>query len=42
MSSPNYIALLVVDQHGRITAAIAMLWMSIGVAVMKKMINFDF
>ena len=42
LSSPNYIALLWSTSHGRITAVIAMMWMSIGVAVMKKMINFDF
>ena len=42
LSSPKYISLLWITQHGRIVAAIAILWMSIGAAVMKKMINFDF
>lgn len=42
LSSPKYISLLWSTQHGRIVSAIAILWMSIGVAMMKKMINFDF
>lgn len=42
LSSPKYISLLWTTQHGRIVAAIAIFWMSIGVAMMKKMINFDF
>jgi tight adherence protein B len=42
MSSPQYISLLWSTQHGRIIAAIAIFWMSIGVAMMKKMIAFDF
>jgi tight adherence protein B len=42
LSSPKYISLLWTTQHGRIVAAIAIFWMSIGVAMMKKMISFDF
>jgi tight adherence protein B len=42
VSSPKYISLLWATQHGRIIAAIAIFWMSIGIAMMKKMINFDF
>lgn len=42
LSSPKYISLLWSTQHGRVIAAIAIFWMSIGVAMMKKMINFDF
>jgi tight adherence protein B len=42
LSSPGYISLLWTTQHGRIVAAIAICWMSIGVAMMKKMISFDF
>jgi len=42
MSSPNYISLLWSTSHGRMASLVALLWMSIGVAVMKKMINFDF
>jgi tight adherence protein B len=42
LSSPKYISLLWATQHGRIVAAIAILWMSIGVVMMKKMISFDF
>ncbi len=42
MSSPSYISLLWTTNHGRIAAVVAMIWMSIGAAMMKKMINFDF
>ena len=42
LSSPKYVSLLWTTEHGRIVAAIAIFWMSIGVAMMKKMINFDF
>jgi tight adherence protein B len=42
LSSPGYISLLWTTQHGRIVAAIACFWMSIGVVMMRKMINFDF
>ncbi len=42
LSSPQYISLLWTTEHGRIIAAIALFWMSIGVAMMKKMISFDF
>jgi tight adherence protein B len=42
LSSPKYISLLWMTQHGRIVAAIACFWMSIGVVMMRKMISFDF
>jgi tight adherence protein B len=42
LSSPKYIGLLWTTSHGRIVAAIACFWMSIGVVMMRKMINFDF
>jgi len=42
LSSPKYISLLWLTQHGRIVAAIACFWMSIGVVMMRKMISFDF
>jgi tight adherence protein B len=42
LSSPKYISLLWMTQHGRIVAAIACFWMSIGVVMMRKMIKFDF
>jgi len=42
LSTPKYISLLWVTQHGRIVAAIACFWMSIGVVMMRKMISFDF
>jgi|SRR5271166_2859309 len=41
-SSPRYVSLLWTTNHGRIICGVAILWMSIGVAMMKKMIAFDF
>ena len=40
--SPGYISLLFTTNHGRLICAIAIGWMSIGIAMMKKMISFDF
>ena len=40
--SPEYMGLLFFTQHGRIILFIALGWMSIGAAMMKKMISFDF
>jgi tight adherence protein B len=42
ISSPNYIELLWTHPTGRLMMACCAAWMSIGVFVMKKMINFDF
>ncbi len=42
LSAPNYISLLWTTMHGKIITAIALSWMSIGMAMMKKMIAFDF
>jgi tight adherence protein B len=42
VSSPNYVSLLWTTSHGKMIAAIALCWMGIGVAMMKKMISFDF
>jgi tight adherence protein B len=42
ITSPNYIELLWTTQLGRVMLACCAMWMSIGVFVMKKMINFDF
>ena len=42
MSSPKYISLLWMTQHGRIVSAIACFWMTIGAVMMRKMISFDF
>jgi len=42
ISSPNYIELLWTHPTGRMMMACCAVWMSIGVFVMKKMINFDF
>jgi tight adherence protein B len=41
-SSPHYIELLWTESLGRMMLAACAIWMSIGVMVMKKMINFDF
>lgn len=42
LSSPKYIEMLWTVPIGRVMLAFGALWMSIGIAVMKKMINFDF
>jgi len=42
VSSPKYVMLLWTTTHGRMISAIAIFWMGIGIAVMKKMIAFDF
>jgi len=42
ITSPNYIELLWTEPLGRMMLAASAVWMSIGVMVMKKMINFDF
>ncbi|HZZ63189.1 MAG TPA: type II secretion system F family protein [Roseiarcus sp.] len=41
VSSPSYVSLLWITTHGRMIAGIAICWMAIGVAMMKKMITFD-
>lgn len=42
ITTPQYIALLWTEPVGRIMLAGCVLWMSLGILVMKKMINFDF
>jgi tight adherence protein B len=42
LTSPQYIELLWTHPTGRMLLAIAAFWMSMGVFVMRKMINFDF
>ncbi len=42
VSSPKYISLLWATTHGRMISLIAIFWMGIGIAMMKKMIAFDF
>ncbi len=42
LTSPNYISLLWTEPLGRVMMAASVIWMSMGVMVMKKMINFDF
>ena len=41
VTSPNYIALLWTERLGQMMLAASLVWMSIGVLVMRKMINFD-
>jgi tight adherence protein B len=42
VSSPKYISLLWTTSHGKMISVIAICWMGIGIAMMKKMISFDF
>jgi tight adherence protein B len=42
ISTPDYIALLWTHPTGQFMLVACVLWMSIGIMVMKKMINFDF
>lgn len=42
LSSPDYISLLWTDKLGNFLLAGSAVWMTLGVLVMKKMINFDF
>jgi tight adherence protein B len=42
LSTPDYISLLWTEPTGRLMLAGSALWMSCGIFVMKKMINFDF
>jgi tight adherence protein B len=42
ITSPQYISLLWTDPMGRVMLAACAAWMSMGVIVMRKMINFDF
>ena len=42
ISSPNYIELLWTEAMGRMMLVGCAVWMTIGVLVMRKMINFDF
>jgi tight adherence protein B len=42
VSSPHYISPLWTTIHGRMIMGIAVCWMGVGVAMMKKMVAFDF
>jgi len=42
LSSPKYVSLLWTTSHGRIIAAIGLVWMGIGTMMMKRMVSFDF
>jgi tight adherence protein B len=42
LSTPQYISLLWTDPTGQLMLVACVTWMSIGIMVMKKMINFDF
>lgn len=41
ITAPDYIMLLFTDPRGHLIIGVSLLWMSIGILVMKKMINFD-
>jgi tight adherence protein B len=42
LTSPNYIELLWITDFGRMMMVGCVIWMSVGIFVMKQMINFDF
>jgi tight adherence protein B len=42
LTSPQYISILWTEPMGRVMMGASVIWMSLGVGVMKKMINFDF
>lgn len=42
LSSPQYIELLWTTSIGKVALVVCAVWMSIGIAVMRKMINFNF
>ena len=42
VTSPQYINLLFTEPLGNVMLVGSVMWMSMGVLVMKKMINFDF
>jgi tight adherence protein B len=42
VSSPTYVSLLWTTNHGIIVTCAAIVWMGIGIVMMKKMISFDF
>lgn len=41
LTTPTYMALLFTTNAGKLVVAVGLIWMAIGVFVMKKMINFD-
>ena len=42
LTSPQYISLLWTEPVGRLMLAGSAVWMTMGIMVMRKMINFDF
>jgi tight adherence protein B len=42
LTSPDYISMLWTTTSGKMMMVVGMVWMSLGIFVMKKMINFDF
>jgi tight adherence protein B len=42
LTSKDYITLLFTESLGHLMLAASAVWMSMGILVMKKMINFDF
>jgi tight adherence protein B len=41
-TSPDYIALLWQTRIGQLCLVASLMWMTVGIMTMKKMINFDF
>jgi tight adherence protein B len=41
LTSPDYIMLLFTDPRGHLILGLSAIWMSIGIFVMRQMINFD-
>jgi tight adherence protein B len=42
LTSPNYIKLLFTDSIGHLILVCSVMWMGMGILMMRKMINFDF
>ena len=42
LTSPQYISLLFTTTTGQVVLVVCAVWMSIGIMVMRAMINFDF
>jgi tight adherence protein B len=40
VTTPKYISLLFTERAGNLMLAVCVIWMSVGIMVMRKMINF--
>jgi tight adherence protein B len=41
LSAPKYVSALWTTEHGRLIGGVALVWMAIGVAMMRKMVSFE-